>query len=171
MECNINRIFKWLETWSLELSPKKCKIMHLGKLSNPDDYLIAGGKRCFIMFSSCLIARGTNKSTLLHPKQSWLMENTFSSWSAETNHLSNSRQATPRVCVIILESSPWIRLKNIRKCPAQSNPYQRITSSALRKKTGFDLPEKNTRESESLFHPDLKDRARFRESKRVRRRY
>ena len=26
----------------MELSPEKCKVMHLGKQSNPEDYFIAG---------------------------------------------------------------------------------------------------------------------------------
>ena len=40
----INRIVKWCETWSMEISPEKCKIMHLGKQTNPEDYFIAGKK-------------------------------------------------------------------------------------------------------------------------------
>jgi hypothetical protein len=31
MQSDIYRIVKCCETWSMELSPKKCKVMHLGK--------------------------------------------------------------------------------------------------------------------------------------------
>ena len=44
MQSNINRIVKWCEIWSMELSPEKCKIMHLGNQLNPEDYFIAGKK-------------------------------------------------------------------------------------------------------------------------------
>ena len=79
---------------------------------------------------------------------------------------TNIGMATLRVCIISLEPSARIRFKNIIKCPAQSNPYERITPFALRKetrKTRLDQPEKMTRERR--FHLDLQDRARSRESK------
>ena len=44
MQSYINKIIKWCETWSMELSPEKCKVMHLGKQTNPEDYFIAGKK-------------------------------------------------------------------------------------------------------------------------------
>jgi hypothetical protein len=44
MQADINRIIEWCETWSMELSPEKCKIMHLGNQKDPKDYLIAGRK-------------------------------------------------------------------------------------------------------------------------------
>ena len=28
MQYDINRIVKWCETWSMEISPEKCKVMH-----------------------------------------------------------------------------------------------------------------------------------------------
>ena len=31
MQSDINKIVKWWKTWSMELSPEKCKVMHLGK--------------------------------------------------------------------------------------------------------------------------------------------
>ena len=31
MQSNINKIVKWCKTWSMELTPEKCKGMHLGK--------------------------------------------------------------------------------------------------------------------------------------------
>ena len=49
--------------------------------------------------------------------------------------LSNIRQATSRICFISLESTSRKRFKNIRKCPAQSRPHERITPPFLRKKT------------------------------------
>ena len=56
----------------MELSAEKCKVMHLGKQSNPEDYFIAGKIKVLqnvkeiCVFSSRLMARGTNKLTLLH---------------------------------------------------------------------------------------------------------
>ena len=44
MQSDINNIVKWCETWSMELSPEKCKFMHLGKQTNPEDYFIAEKK-------------------------------------------------------------------------------------------------------------------------------
>ena len=44
MQFDINKIVKWFYTWSMELSPEKCKIMHLRKQIKPEDYLIAGKK-------------------------------------------------------------------------------------------------------------------------------
>ena len=35
---------EWCKTWSMELSPKKCKVMHLVKQSSPKDYFIAEKK-------------------------------------------------------------------------------------------------------------------------------
>ena len=74
MQSDVNMIVEWCETWYMELSPEKCKVMHLGKQTNPEDYFISG--KMYVLqnvkeiwaFSSCLMARGTNKSTLLHPK-------------------------------------------------------------------------------------------------------
>ena len=37
----INRIVNWYETWSMKLIPEKCKIMHLGKHTKSEEYLIA----------------------------------------------------------------------------------------------------------------------------------
>ena len=31
MQSDINKIFKWCETLSMELNPEKCKVLHLGK--------------------------------------------------------------------------------------------------------------------------------------------
>ena len=45
MQSEINKIVKWCETWSMELSPEKCKVMHLGKQTNPNDYFIARKKQ------------------------------------------------------------------------------------------------------------------------------
>ena len=44
MQSDINKIVKWCKTSSMELSPEKCKIMHLGKQTNPEDYFIAEKK-------------------------------------------------------------------------------------------------------------------------------
>ena len=44
MQYDINRIVRWCEAWSMELSPEKCKVMHLEKQSNPEDYFIARKK-------------------------------------------------------------------------------------------------------------------------------
>ena len=44
MQSDINRIVRWCETWYMELGPEKCKVMHLGKQSNPEDYFIAEKK-------------------------------------------------------------------------------------------------------------------------------
>jgi hypothetical protein len=41
MQTDIDKIVGWCKTWSMELSPEKCKVMHLGKQSNPKDYFIA----------------------------------------------------------------------------------------------------------------------------------
>ena len=60
-------------------------------------------------------------------------------WTS-TNYLSNLHQ-----------SGTLIRVKNIRRCPAQSHPHERTTSSILWKKTlktRLDWPEKTTRERE-----------------------
>ena len=76
-------------------------------------------------------------------------------WNS-TNHISNIRQATPRIRFISLEPTSRIWLKNIRKCPAQSNPHERIISPVLRKKTRntrFDRPENKTRKRQ--FHSQI----------------
>ena len=89
-------------------------------------------------------------------------------WNS-TNHLSNIRQATPRICFISLESTARIRFKKFKKCPAQSNPRERIIPPVLRRltrKTRFDRHENNTRKRR--FHPDLQDCTRSREGKLVR---
>ena len=44
MQFNINRIVKWCETWSIELSLEKYKIMHLDYHPSPENYFIAGKK-------------------------------------------------------------------------------------------------------------------------------
>ena len=41
MQSYINRVVKRCEAWSMEVSPKKCKVMNLGKQSNPEDYFTA----------------------------------------------------------------------------------------------------------------------------------
>ena len=77
MQYDIKRIVKWCETWSMEfgLSPEKCKIMHVGKQTNPEEFFIAGKKIAVTdvkeiwVFSSRLMARSKNKSTLQHQKQ------------------------------------------------------------------------------------------------------
>ena len=30
MQTDIDKIVEWYKTWSIELSPEKCKVMHLG---------------------------------------------------------------------------------------------------------------------------------------------
>ena len=75
-------------------------------------------------------------------------------WNSK-DHLPNIRKTTPRVCFISLESSSRIRLKNTRKCPAKSNPHERITPSSLRnetRKTRSDRPENKTRKR--WLYPD-----------------
>ena len=44
MQSDINKIVKWRETWSMKLSPEKCKVIHLRKQSSREDYFIAGKK-------------------------------------------------------------------------------------------------------------------------------
>ena len=48
MQIDIDKIVEWCKTWSMELSPEKCKFMHLGKQSSLKDYFIAAEKgfRC-----------------------------------------------------------------------------------------------------------------------------
>ena len=41
MQTDIDKIVEWCKTWSMELSPEKYKIMHLGKQSSPKDNFIA----------------------------------------------------------------------------------------------------------------------------------
>ena len=41
MQYDKNRTVKWCETWSMESSPEKLKIIHLGKQTNQEDYFIA----------------------------------------------------------------------------------------------------------------------------------
>ena len=41
MQANIDKIVEWCKTWSMVLSPEKCKVMHFGKQSSPEDYFIA----------------------------------------------------------------------------------------------------------------------------------
>ena len=38
MQFDISKIVKWCETWSMELSPEKFKVMHLEKQSSLEDY-------------------------------------------------------------------------------------------------------------------------------------
>ena len=75
MQTDIDKIVGWCKTWSMELSPEKCKVMHLGKQSNPKDYFIAEKK---LVVTECerdlgvsyhQMIRGTNKSTHQLPKQ------------------------------------------------------------------------------------------------------
>ena len=35
---------EWCETWSMELSPGKCQIIHLGNQNDPKDYFVADRK-------------------------------------------------------------------------------------------------------------------------------
>ena len=63
----------------MELSPEKCKVMHLGKQTNPEDYFIAGKK---IGVTECerdlgvLVSSGTRHEQV----NLGLIKNTFSSW-------------------------------------------------------------------------------------------
>ena len=84
-------------------------------------------------------------------------------------YLSTIRQTTPRIRFISLEPSLRIRLKDIRKCPAQSYHHEKIKPPALRKntqKTWFDRPKNKTRKRR--FHTDLLDFTWSREGKLVR---
>ena len=54
-------------------------------------------------------------------------------WNS-SNHIPNIRQAIPGIRFISMEPTSSIRLKNIRKRPAQSDPYERITPPSLRKR-------------------------------------
>ena len=44
MQADINRIIEKCETWSMKLSPEKCKKMQLGNQNDPRDYFIANRK-------------------------------------------------------------------------------------------------------------------------------
>ena len=38
---DINKIINWCKIWSMELSPEKCKVMHMGSQLNPKSYFVA----------------------------------------------------------------------------------------------------------------------------------
>ena len=40
MKNDIDKIFEWCKTWSMEICPEKCKIMHLGRQSSLKDYFV-----------------------------------------------------------------------------------------------------------------------------------
>ena len=83
-----------------------------------------------------------------------LMKNTFSSWSDEIPKIILPTFVRPDLIHqsgirLTFESSPRTRPKNIRKCPAKSNPHVRITPPFLRKetrKTTYERPNNKTRE-------------------------
>ena len=90
MQSDINKIVKWCETWFMELSPEKCKVMHLGKHSNPEDYFIAGKNKVVTECVSDLGVRVSSDGTWHEQINSaaskanrvlGLMKNTFSSCS------------------------------------------------------------------------------------------
>ena len=66
MQSDIKKIVEWCGTCSMELSPEKCKAMHLGKQSSPD--FIAGNKL------SVLVSSYKNKSTLSYQKLTWFSD-------------------------------------------------------------------------------------------------
>ena len=62
-------------------------------------------------------------------------------------------------------TSSRTQLKDIRKCPAQSNPHERISPLVLRRMTRFYRSENKTRDR--WFHTDLQDCEWSREDKLV----
>ena len=97
-----------------------------------------------------------------------LLKNTFSSWSYEIVLIIYPIFVRPH---LEFASSVWNRrrilLKNTRKCPVQSNPHERITPPALRKKTPktrCDWPYEN-KTRKRRFHTDLQDCAWSRQGK------
>ena len=94
MQYDINRIVKWSETWSMEfsLSPEKCKIMHVGKQTNPEEFFIAGKKigltECerdlgILVSSDRTCHEQFNSAASKANRVQGLMKNTFSSWLDE----------------------------------------------------------------------------------------
>ena len=92
MQSDINKIVKWCKTWSMELSPEKCKVMHLGTQTNPEDYFIAGKKlgvtECERDLGVLVSSDGTWHEQVITAASKanrvlGLMKNIFSSWSDE----------------------------------------------------------------------------------------
>ena len=92
MQTDIDKIVGWCKTWSMELSPEKCKVMHLGKQSNPKDYFIAekklGVTECERDLGVLVSSDGTwheqvSSSASKANRILGLMKNTFSSWTDE----------------------------------------------------------------------------------------
>ena len=92
MQYDKNKIVEWYETWSMKLSLDKCKVMHLGKRSNPEDSFIAGKKlnvtKCERDLGVLVSADGTlrakvNSAASEANRVLGLMKSKFSSWSDE----------------------------------------------------------------------------------------
>ena len=90
MQYDIDKIVEWSKTWSMEIVLKKCKVMHLGKQSNPEDYFIAGKKLSVtecerdlgILVSADSTWHGQVNSAASKANRVFgLMKITFSSWS------------------------------------------------------------------------------------------
>ena len=136
--------------------------MYLGKHAYPEDYFIAGKK---IGVTECeQVNSNASKANLALG-----LVNTFSSCSWNSRNCpSNIRKATPGIRFIIIEPTSRIRFKNNRKCPALSNPHERITQPTLWKRLERPgLTDLKTRQ-ERWFHTDLQDCSWFREDKLVR---
>ena len=149
----------------MKISPEKFKIMHLGNQLNPEDYFIGCSRLVWwnMIQTSQLCSIQSQPYSRIDEEHIYLMVR----WNSK-NYLSNIRHAILGVCFISMQPLTRIRLKDIRNCPAESHPHERIKSSILWKetrKTWFDWPEKRWERGD--FIQILQDRARSREGKLV----
>ena len=88
MQADIHRIVEWCETSSMDLSPKKYKVMHLGKHIYPKDHFIADRKlnttKCEMGYGFKSLRIGTWHEQIFSAASKAnrvLMKSTFICWS------------------------------------------------------------------------------------------
>ena len=106
MQADINRIVEWCDTLSMELSPEKCKIIHLGKQNNSKKYFTAdrklGTTECERDLGVLVSSDGTYHEQLCSAASKanrviGLMKSTFSCWSDDIARIINPTFVRPHL--------------------------------------------------------------------------